>query len=72
MPVNNQDLDSIDERCVRVLDGMSVNFDKLARDAQKATQELRNWRAAFERMKAESANKAGFAGAFDELFKGFH
>ena len=71
MPVNNQDLDSIDERCTRVLDGMSVNFDKLARDARKATQELRNWRAVFERMNAESTNKAGFAGVFDELFKGF-
>lgn len=63
---DNKDLDDLDQRADRLLDGMAVNRDKLVRDLKTATVELRRWRAAFDRMKRE-----GKAKGFEDLFAGF-
>lgn len=67
--MEHQDLNDLDVRADRMLDGMSVNRDKLARDIKTLTQELRNWRATFDRTKRESGNASGFGSAFDELLR---
>ena len=59
-------------RARRALDDMSVNRDAMARDVIALTEEVTNWRAAFARAKATSADTSGgFAQAFGEIFKGF-
>ncbi len=67
----HQDLDTIDERALRSLDGMTLNRDAFARDVLLLTAELRNWRAAHARAETRSQSDSGFAGAFADIFKGF-
>jgi hypothetical protein len=61
------DIDKAEERAQRSLDGMTYNRDQMARDVIGMAAELRNWRAAFERMKTRS-NDPGFSGVFKDVF----
>ena len=64
----HQDLDDLDQRADRLLDGMSVHREKLARDLRAATVELRRWREAHARAQADGPKQADFADAFADLF----
>lgn len=70
--MSHPDLDDLNERTDRMLDGMSVNRQKLARDVRAVSDELRRWRDAHARLKADGPKREGFAGAFDDLFGGIH
>ena len=67
MTQQHQDLDSLNERADRVLNGMSINRELFARDVKRMAAELAKWRNAHARMEARSARKSGF----EDLFKGF-
>ena len=71
MTTEHQDLDSIDHRADRVLDGMTINRDLFARDAKRMAAELRQWRAAHARTEARTKGEPGFAGSFVDILKGF-
>lgn len=67
MSQQHQDIDSLNERAERMLDGMTVNRQLFARDVKRMAAELAQWRNAHARMEARSAGKRGF----EDLFKGF-
>lgn len=71
MTLESKDLYDLDQRADRMLDGMNVNREKLARDIKTLTHEVRNWRRAYERAKREGP-KTGFASVFEEMFGGRH
>lgn len=66
--MNHPDLDDLNARTERMLDGMLVNRQKLARDVREMSDELRRWRDAHARLQANGPKKEGFTGAFDDLF----
>ncbi len=59
-------LDEAEDRAKRSLDGMTINRTAMAREHLQMVDELRAWRRAFERMKAEKPGTS-----FADLFKGF-
>lgn len=66
-------IDEAEDRAKRALDGMSYNRDVMARDVVGMAAELRNWRAAFERLKAKETPKQApdfqnFSEAFGDIF----
>ncbi|AXY83330.1 hypothetical protein [Acidovorax phage ACPWH] len=64
------DLDDSDQRADRMLDGMAVNRERLARDTKALTAELRNWRRAHERAESREPEKASdWGSAMDELLR---
>lgn len=71
MTTEHPDLDSLEQRAARTLDGMTINRDLFARDVKRMSAELRQWRAAHARAEARTKTEPGFAGAFEDLFKGF-
>lgn len=66
--MTHPDLDDLNQRTDRMLDGMSVNRQKLARDVREMSDELRRWRDAHARTKANGPKKDGFEEAFGDLF----
>ena len=85
MTQQHQDLDSLNERADRVLNGMSINRELFARDVKRMAAELAKWRNAHARSEPENARSepenarsepenarsSQFSGAFDDLFGGF-
>lgn len=71
MTQQHQDLDSLNERADRVLNGMSINRELFARDVKRMAAELAKWRNAHARSQPENARGSQFSGAFDDLFGGF-
>lgn len=74
MTQQHPDIDSLTERVDRMLDGMAVNRELLARDVKRMATELAQWRNAhaLSQPKEPSANSGGpFSSAFDDLFSGF-
>lgn len=67
MTQQHQDIDSLNERAERILDGMTVNRELFARDVKRMAAELAQWRNAHARMEARSAGNS----SFEDLFKGF-
>ena len=70
MTQQHQDLDSLNERADRILDGMTINRELFARDVKRMSAELAQWRNAHARTEAARSNP-GFGGAFDDMFGGF-
>lgn len=66
--MTHEDLDDLDQRADRLLDGMSVHREKLARDLRAVTAELRRWREAHARTQTDGPKQASFADAFADLF----
>ena len=78
MTQQHQDLDSLNERADRVLNGMSINRELFARDVKRMAAERAKWRNAHARSEPENARSepenarsSQFSGAFDDLFGGF-
>ena len=66
------DPDALIAQCNRQLDGMTVNCNQIARNTIALAEEVKNWRAAFDRLKSQKANaQEGFSSAFNDIFKGF-
>ena len=55
MTQQHQDLDSLNERADRVLNGMSINRELFARDVKRMAAELAKWRNAHARSEPENA-----------------
>lgn len=69
--MNHPDLQDLDQRANRMLDGMTVNREKFARDVMAMTAELARWRDAHARSDPRpQAKAAGFEDAFGDLFGG--
>lgn len=73
MKLDNTYIAEAEERAARALDGMTYNRTLMAKDVQRMAAELRNWQAAFDRMKAKaiSSGSKGFGGFgdFNDVFK---
>ena len=68
--MTNEELNDLDARALRMLDGMSVNREKLARDVMRLTAETRRRMAPPQPEPRKQGPFTGaFEGVFDDVFK---
>lgn len=68
MTQQHQDIDSLNERADRILDGMTINRQVFARDVKRMAAELTRWRNAHTLTRPQKPGGASFADTFNGLF----
>jgi hypothetical protein len=66
--IDHHHLDSLEKRCQRQLDGMTVNREVLAKDTMRLVQDYRRLLVMVE-ARTNETKTSSFTQAFDDIFK---